>query len=594
MLLHTYALLWQHAAVHVAHVSRVIVQAGEHLREQRLSDSTFLIILRGSGKLYLDRKEHRIDKASVCHAGKNTLLSISEVDQALEYMMLSYHADLKQAYSTDLGPTEASGDPFHLQFTVCPPATLPLYRKVDQMHRIWMSKDALAGFHIKTLFHQFLYELLLQLQEMGGEAAAPSLEDQAVRYLEQNYSESITIDDLAENLDCNVRQLQRIFKAQLSMSPMEYLIQVRLDRAKEFLQHTNIPLGQIADAVGYSDSYYFSRLFKKYIGLSPSRFRERARQLEACRQNPSWLTHSPIDAEFFHLYSEHVVDSNASNRNVQLDSIHLDPLQGQVCLTCVPNKIALLDIQYTDHLLSLGLKPAGSVSATSDVVRFPDYLEQRLRGVMNLGTKESPDIQAIAELAPDLIVCTQFQERYYEQLSVIAPTVMLDRNEDWRSTLLTLANLVGRQHKVTSIIQHYQHKIHKLRDALSTSMQGKSVALIRPRGYSIRLHTTVHRTAEILYRDLGIAAPTPAHETSRTSTFITLENMSKVNPDYLFVLKDDSNRVYAGELQQSVIWQSLRAVKTNQVYTVSTTKWIGYYGPIAMNQLVDEVAEALL
>ncbi len=129
---------------------------------------------------------------------------------------------------------------------------------------------------------------------------------------------------------------------------------------------------------------------------------------------------------------------------------------------------------------------------------------------------------------------------------------------------------------------------------MADKLNGQTVALIRPRDNMIRLHTTGHRTAEILYRDLGLSAPKMAVNNEQTSLPISLEVMPELNADHLFVLKDDSNTELTDEFQKTSVWKGLNAVQANQVYTVNTTMWIGYYGPIAINLVVDEIAEALL
>jgi YesN/AraC family two-component response regulator len=64
-----------------------------------------------------------------------------------------------------------------------------------------------------------------------------------------------------------------VFKDQTGESPINYLINLRLEKAKNLLVSTESPIKSIAQAVGYKDAYYFSKLFKKYCGHSPCKFR---------------------------------------------------------------------------------------------------------------------------------------------------------------------------------------------------------------------------------------------------------------------------------------------------------------------------------
>ena len=69
--------------------------------------------------------------------------------------------------------------------------------------------------------------------------------------------------------------ISKIFKEIMGDSPINYLIKIRLSKAKELLNNSNTPIKTIAKMIGYNDPYYFSKLFKKYYGISPNKFKEK-------------------------------------------------------------------------------------------------------------------------------------------------------------------------------------------------------------------------------------------------------------------------------------------------------------------------------
>ncbi|WP_246329206.1 hypothetical protein [Brevibacillus halotolerans] len=79
-----------------------------------------------------------------------------------------------------------------------------------------------------------------------------------------------------------------------------------------------------------------------------------------------------------------------------------------------------------------------------------------------------------------------------------------------------------------------------------------------------------------------------------TSAMINLEVMPELNADHLFVLTDNQYQQLTEEFAQTAVWNSLKPVQNKQVYTVNTTTWIVYYGPLAINRIVDEIAASLL
>lgn len=605
-------MLWNHAALKVVDVRRCILAPGEVLPPSKLAGSTFLCTVRGRAQLWLDQTPYATDLYPVCHAGKGTSYTVVEVSEPLEYYMILYKASLIMPCREELLRMQRASDPFQSAFGFAPHAPFSLLATVEKLYQQWLKNSALDKLHAKALFHQYIYETLQQLSVHKETATSQRLLEHAVQFMEENYAQKISLDLLANQLGCNPRQLQRLFKAELQIGPMEYLLRLRLERAKDLLTRMQVPLIQIAEAVGYSDSYYFSRMFKKYSGLSPSQFREQA----GCRNNPSDLSPSYIVSQKTPMYS--VTDENAIHYQYQntgsspiTSEAHrlaqskggvteatyrtISHRKGELDLAHTPEKIVVLDYQYIDQLFSLGHLPIGSVFGTSDTsVLLPENLSGKLEGIKRLGTKDEPDLVAIAETSPELIICTQIHEHLYEELVAIAPTVVLDRNEDWRVSLPVLGKMLGKEKEAHKVIDDYNQKIVSLKDALAAKMNGKTVSLIRPRDNMIRLHTTAHRTAKILYRDLGMAAPSMAIDSKRTSSFIGLDAMTELNADHLFVLKDDSNEELTREYQKSAIWKGLRVVKANQVSTFNTTMWIGYYGPIAINRVVDQIAEALL
>lgn len=621
--IHNHLLLWNHAALKVVDVRRRNLQPGESLVENRLPASAFFCVIQGRGHLLIDERPYQVQPYQICHAGRGMSLQLFMAKDACEYYMVLYKATLPTPCREELLRLQQSSNPFQLPCSLEPRHPLPLFGYIEQMHRQWLTNGQLERFHAKALFHQFVFEWLQQLQQ-GDDPSHQSLVDRAVRLIEDRYAEKMSLNMLADMLGISTRQLQRLFKTGLQMGPMEYVLQVRLEKAKDLLGKRDVPLAQIAEAVGFADSYYFSRIFKKYTGISPGQFKAQAqaRTFEERRQNPSELSQSFIVAQKAPMYS--VTDENGSHyqrddasasnsRAVQPAQSggyarHVNPeggvagasrtyirhLKGRLQLEPLPKRIAVLDYQYIDQLLALGHLPIGSVFGMRGMAKLPVALAEKMDGIKRLGTKDAPDLAAIAEASPDLIICTEIQTGIYHELVKIAPTVMLARNDDWRLTLPVLGRMLGKEREAQKIIDEYNQKVIHVKDALAAKMGGKTVSLIRPRDNMIRLHTTAHRTAKILYRDLGIAPPSMAVDSKKTSSFIGLDAMPELNADHLFVLMDDSNEELTNEYQKSAIWKGLHVVKANQVRMFNTTTWIGYYGPIAINRVVDEIAEALL
>lgn len=95
----------------------------------------------------------------------------------------------------------------------------------------------------------------------------------AKNYIEQYYSERVDLTELSRTLGYSYDYFRHLFKKYTGYSPMQYVVQQRLEQAKRMLAEDRHPITVIAAECGFSNSPQFSMLFKKYVGVSPSRFR---------------------------------------------------------------------------------------------------------------------------------------------------------------------------------------------------------------------------------------------------------------------------------------------------------------------------------
>lgn len=113
--------------------------------------------------------------------------------------------------------------------------------------------------------------------EPTGDAAPGTRIGRAVEFIENHFAEPITIDDIAACSHVSRRHFFRLFEQAVGMAPMEYLKKVRLQKAAAMLLTTNANVTEVAYACGFNDSNYFSTLYHKEFGVSPSRFKRDGR-----------------------------------------------------------------------------------------------------------------------------------------------------------------------------------------------------------------------------------------------------------------------------------------------------------------------------
>ena len=109
------------------------------------------------------------------------------------------------------------------------------------------------------------------------ESAAQEEMGRALEYFHRHYMENISIADYARSRGMSVSWFLRCFKQHTRQSPMQYITALRINNAINLLENTNCNVTQIASLVGYENPLYFSRIFRKIKGVSPSQYRKNIR-----------------------------------------------------------------------------------------------------------------------------------------------------------------------------------------------------------------------------------------------------------------------------------------------------------------------------
>ena len=134
----------------------------------------------------------------------------------------------------------------------------------------------------KAYLTQLLLMILRQITHNTADTASITFEThhksyvvrEIQKYLSDHYAEKISLDLIAKNMYLSAAYISKIFKEETGEAPINYLIKLRLERARAQLEaDSRTSVKSISSSVGYDDVYYFSKLFKKYFGVSPQNYR---------------------------------------------------------------------------------------------------------------------------------------------------------------------------------------------------------------------------------------------------------------------------------------------------------------------------------
>ena len=140
-------------------------------------------------------------------------------------------------------------------------------RRISSFFEVCASEEKFKDYELSLLFER----LLILVARSSGDFSNPL--KRSVAHINSYYNTELRIPELAKMENLSVSRYNSIFKSTFGMSPLEYIIKIRLSFACDLLLGTNLSIKEISSQVGYGDPHFFSRIFRASIGISPRDFR---------------------------------------------------------------------------------------------------------------------------------------------------------------------------------------------------------------------------------------------------------------------------------------------------------------------------------
>jgi len=148
---------------------------------------------------------------------------------------------------------------------------ISLFNKIYKTLESGYSIDNLAFSNL--CLGQFLTLFLFNARHFEASVAKPDIIDDAIRYMQDNINNNITLQELCRHFYYSPSRFSSLFKQRTGYSPIDYFIQLKMQKASQLLDFTDQSIKDIASEFGFDDPYYFSRRFRKTIGVSPKKYR---------------------------------------------------------------------------------------------------------------------------------------------------------------------------------------------------------------------------------------------------------------------------------------------------------------------------------
>ena len=277
------------------------------------------------------------------------------------------------------------------------------------------------------------------------------------------------------------------------------------------------------------------------------------------------------------------------------NTVTVTDVRGDVEIPADPQRI--VDLSGNSDILSiLGYDVVGTANSDAyDYTKFPSYLEETLKGAEILGysMQDTMDVEAVMNLNPDLIVISTVQEKMYDALSEIAPTVMIQLEAlNWKDDVRTLAKVFDKEDVANEWIANYETKAKEAGDKIKTEYGEDTTYLSFLASGGQFFIFDGAGFGDVLYNDMGLAKPAGMPEQTDISLpVVTYEGLAAIQSDYIFVIATDED---LAQLEANSIWNNLPAVKNGNVVVLESSPYFNQgYSSIGREILVDEIGDML-
>ncbi|MEH7118571.1 iron-siderophore ABC transporter substrate-binding protein [Neobacillus vireti] len=278
-------------------------------------------------------------------------------------------------------------------------------------------------------------------------------------------------------------------------------------------------------------------------------------------------------------------------------SYTVEHAMGSTTIKGNPKRVVILTNEGTEALLALGVTPVGAVQSFTGNPWY-EHIADKMKNVKVVGTESEVNVEAIAALKPDLIIGNKMrQEKIYEQLSAIAPTVFAETlRGDWKENFQLYAKALNKVDKGNKVIQNYDSRIAELKKKLGDKVQMK-VSMVRFMAGEVRIYHQDTFSGVIL-KDLGFARPESQNVNDFAERNVTKERIPAMEGDILFYFTYETGDGKGSELEKEWIadplFKNLEVAKKGEVHKVSDTIWNTAGGVLAANLMLDDIEKIFL
>ena len=238
-----------------------------------LQHHEMIFVCEGNGHVVIGENRYPIKKGMLFYIPPGVQLTIEPRAQNPERYMTVHFSGSRMVLNSD-GQWKFRENIQTLHQPLAQKITdyTPLEELFEKLLDIWNDKGPGYEFVAGTLLRQLLILISQNNKKLSKNHAVSLKIDRVIEYMRQNINRKITLEELSRTAELSAFYLSRTFKDATGYPIITYFNKMKIDKAKELLIEGNKKVKEVAYELGYTNEFYFSRIFKRIEGLSPSEF----------------------------------------------------------------------------------------------------------------------------------------------------------------------------------------------------------------------------------------------------------------------------------------------------------------------------------
>jgi len=246
-------------------------------------------VTKGKAEINIDSRSYHIQKDCVIFIPSNCLHSVTAApSEAFDFFAVDFDPALLNSFVTDSIQQKYFDSLLSGEISL-PECILPgqeweirLLHMLEEVRQIFTRKEAAYELLIKARLYEIWYLLCIHAQKKKADAPANtdyriSMVKSVIEYIKNHYDSPIFLDTLSEEFHISKGHLCRLFRSITKMSLVEYINFYRISQSASLLTETDREISEIAVMTGFNNISYYNKIFRKYMHMTPSAFRQTSR-----------------------------------------------------------------------------------------------------------------------------------------------------------------------------------------------------------------------------------------------------------------------------------------------------------------------------